>query len=615
MGFFRYRWVCFVGGFLVCCLLALSSCQPQGGRSAGPLASQSVSQAGNQLRNQLIVASPSDPATFNPSLNESLYSVFGYLFEGLLKTNGETGDLEPGMAEKWEISPDKKKVVFTLRPGLKWSDGQPLTAADVVFTFRDIYLNPDVPSGTQDVLKIGASEKFPAVRQIGDRQVEFTTPEPFAPFIRVCGGLSILPQHILGPTLKAKDSKGNLKYLSTWGTDSDPRLVVGNGPYTMVEYTPSQRVVFQRNPHYWEKGSQGEVLPKIERIVSQIIESDANQLIRFRSGELDELNVKPEMFSLLKREEDRVGFKVLNGGPEAGTRSISFNLNKALDAKGKPVVDPVHSRWFHEVKFRQAVAYAIDRERIRDNTYRGLAQLLNSPIWSITPFFLKPEEGLKVYNHDPQKARQLLQEAGFTYKNGDQDKNGDENKNSGELFDAQGNRVTFTILVKAEEKSRVDMTVQIAEDLKAIGIQANTQVVSFNTVLQRLTNRTWDCYVGGFGGGGLDPNSGANIWLSHGSLHQFNQGPKAGDPPLKGWEVSSWEKEIDRLFAAGAQELDEKKRKVIYGQFQKIVQEQLPFIHLINELNLEAVRNRVKGLRFSAIGGAFWNLPELTVLD
>ena len=595
MGFFRHRWVYFAISLLTGCLLVLTSCQMQGGRSPGLSSGAPVSQ--------LIVAAPSDPATFNPSLNESLYSVFGYLFEGLLKTNGETGKLEPGMAEAWEIAPDKKKVVFTLRSGLKWSDGQPLTAADVVFTFRDIYLNPNVPSGTQDILKIGASKKFPSVRQVGDRQVEFTTPEPFAPFLRVCGGLSILPKHILEPTIKAKDSKGNLKYLSTWGTDSDPRKVVGSGPYTMVEYTPSQRVVFQRNPYYWDKGPQGEPLPKIERIVYQIIESDANQLIRFRSGELDSLGVQAEMFSLLKREEEKVGFKVLNGGPEAGTRNVSFNLNKALDSKGKPVVDPIHSRWFHEVKFRQAVAYSIDRERIRDNTYRGLAQLLNSPIWSITPFFLKPEEGLKVYNYDPNKAKQLLQEAGFTYKNGN------------ELFDAQGNRVKFTILVKAEEKSRVDMTAQIAEDLRAIGIDANPQVVSFNTVLQRLGNRTWDCYVGGFGGGGLDPNSGANIWLSNGSLHQFNQGPKAGDPPLKGWEVSSWEKEIDRLFAAGAQELDEAKRKVIYGQFQQVVQEQLPFIHLVTGINLEAVRNRVQGLRFSAIGGAFWNLPELTVVD
>ncbi|NER51099.1 MAG: ABC transporter substrate-binding protein, partial [Symploca sp. SIO1A3] len=84
-----------------------------------------------------------------------------------------------------------------------------------------------------------------------------------------------------------------------------------------------------------------------------------------------------------------------------------------------------------------------------------------------------------------------------------------------------------------------------------------------------------------------------------------------GEPPSEGWEPSDWELEIDRLFQQGAQELDESKRKEIYGQFQQIVAEQVPFFYLVNSLSLQAVRDRVENIKFSALGGAFWNLYEL----
>ncbi len=103
--------------------------------------------------------------------------------------------------------------------------------------------------------------------------------------------------------------------------------------------------------------------------------------------------------------------------------------------------------------------------------------------------------------------------------------------------------------------------------------------------------------------------------MSQGSLHQFNQGPLPGEDPITGWEATDWEKQIDRLFSQGVQELDEAKRKQIYGEFQKIAQEQLPFIHLVNPLSLNAVRDRIEGIQFTALGGAFWNLYELKAVQ
>jgi peptide/nickel transport system substrate-binding protein len=554
--------------------------------------------APSRSQSQLIFASPSDPATFNSALNESLYSVFGYLYVGLLSTDGQSGALAPGLAESWTIAPDKKTIRFTLRPNLKWSDGQPLTAADVVFTFRDIYLNPDVASGVRDILQVG-EDQYPSVRQLDDRQVEFTVPRPFAPFLRNCGGLSILPKHALESSIKTKDKKGALKFLSTWGTDTDPRKIIVNGPYRMASYSPSERVVFEPNPYFW-RGAEG--LPRIKRIVVQTIESNANQLLRFRSRELDSLDIQPEMFQLVKSEEKKVGFKLFNAGAEPGTRSLGFNLSQAKDSKGQPFVDPIKSRWFTNLKFRQAIAHALDRPRMRNQIFQGLGEIQHSPIAASNPFYLSPEQGLKTYDYDQKKSLKLLEEAGFK-RNGE-----------GKLVDDRGNPVQFTLLVKTEEKFRVDMAVQIVQDLAAIGIKVDLQQVSFNVVLQQLRQRRWDAYVGGFGGGSVEPNSGANIWKSTGALHQFNQSPSPGEPPIQGWKATDWELEIDRLFQQGVQETDDAKRKPIYHRFQQIAQEQLPFIPLVVPLNLTAVNGTIEGIKFGQIGGAFWNLEELTLI-
>jgi peptide/nickel transport system substrate-binding protein len=554
---------------------------------------------------QLVFASPSDPSTFNVPLNDSLFSrfVYGYLYDGLIGENGLTRAIEPLLAESWKISEDKLRVEFTLREGLKWSDGEPLTVDDVMFTFQEVYLNPKIPTSIKDTLKVGDSGAFPTIRKVDSRRVEFTVPEPFAPFLRNVGGQVILPAHILRASTQQQDGKGNLKYLSTWGTDTDPRKIIASGPYVMESFTPGQRVIFRRNPNYWRKDAANQPQPYIERIVTQIIGSEDGQLLSFRSGDLDSFSINPESFRLMKQEEERGKYKIYNGGPDPGSRFISFNLNKAKNVKGQPFVNPIHSKWFNNLAFRQAVAHGIDRDRMKTSIYQGIGDLQDSPLDSGNPFYLAPEKGGKAYNYDPELSKKLLKEGGFQYNA------------KGELLDAENNRVQFVLLVKSEEKARVGAAAQIQQDLTQLGMKVDLQIIAFNSVIKRLTSRNWECYVGGFGGGGVEPHSSSNIWRSNGSLHQFNQGPQEGEPPISGWEVTEWEQEIDRLFAAGARELDDEKRRVYYDRFQVIAQEQLPFIHLVNPLVLEAVRDRIENVQFSPSGGAFWNLYELKVAN
>jgi len=553
---------------------------------------------------QIVTAVLSEPSTFNYALNESAYSVFGFIYDSLINENPITTKLEPGLAESWEVSEDAQRIVITLREGLKWSDGKPMTADDIVFTYNEIYLNPKIPTSLKDSLRVGEKGTLPKVKKIDDRRVEFSIEEPFAPFVRYVGGIPIMPAHALQEAIRTTESNGNPKFISMWGTGTDPKQIVGNGPYVMESYVPSQRVIFRRNPYYWRKDPQGNPQPYIDRVVWQIIESTENQLINFRSGQLDDLDIPPEGFSLIKREENRGKFKIYNGGPNTSTTFISFNLNKAKNSQGQPLVDPIKSRWFNQKEFRQAIAYALDRQTMRINAYRGIGELQNSFVYVKSPYFLPPDKGLKVYNYDPEKSKKLLLESGFKYNAQNQ------------LLDADGNRVRFTLLTNSERKVRGDMAAQIQRDLARIGIQVDLQILSFNSYLEKLkVTQNWDCYLGGFAGGGVEPHSASNIWRINGASHAFNQGAQPGDPPLIGWEVSDWEKQIDSLYIKGAQILDENKRKEIYYEYQRIASEQLPFIHLVEGLNLQAVRDRFQGIEYTALGGPFWNLYELKVVD
>ncbi|OZH55699.1 peptide ABC transporter substrate-binding protein, partial [Hydrocoleum sp. CS-953] len=548
--------------------------------------------ATSNYQSRIVVSTPSDASTFNYPLNQSAYSVFGYIYDGLIIENGVTGELEPALAESWEVSEDGQTIVITLQEDLKWSDGKPLTVDDVVFSYNEIYLNDKIPSSFKDILRIGQSGALPTVKKIDNLRVEFSTPEPFAPFVRYAGGLPILPAHALKESVRTTNSEGELNYLTKWGTDTPVTEIVGNGMYRIKSYTPNQRIILEKNPFYWRKDDQGNNLPFIENIVWQVIENTDNQLLNFRSGELDTISVVPEMFTLLKREEKRGQYTIYNGGPETTSSFICFNINQAKNAEGEPFVDPIKSGWFNKKAFRQAIAYGINREAMTNNIYRGLGAPQYSPIPVTSPFYLSPEEGLKIYNYDPEKAKKLLLSAGFKYNQND------------ELLDSEGNKVEFTLLSSAGRKVREQMATQINQDLGKLGIKINMQFLSFNTYVRKLSlSRDWDAYLGGFTGGSIEPHGGYNIWSVNGRLHTFNQGPQPGEEEIKGWKVNDWEQEIDDLYIQASQVLDEDKRKEFYGQAQQIIAEELPFIYMVNPLEFDAIRDRIKGINYTELSG------------
>lgn len=585
--------------------------------------------------NQLAIGVLGDPNTFNPALNNVATSYFDYTSEGLLTVNGK-GELEPALAESWKINGNS--ILFKLRPNLKWSDGAPLTTDDVDFTFNEVYLNKDIPTDGQDGLKIGKDKKFPTVKKIDDLQIEMITPEPFAPALSTLGGVNIMPAHKLRTLVRQQEEtkktcpvpkgskeqpkvviKKKSKFLTAWGINTKPSDLVSSGPYRLISYVPAERMVFERNPYYWRKDSEGQQQPYIKKVVWQLVESTDNSLMQFRSGNLDLYGVTPEFFSLLKKEEKQGNFTIRNIGPSSGTTFLSFNLNEG-QRDGKPLVEPKKSRWFNNVKFRQAVAYAIDRERMINNLYRGLGANQNSPISIGTPFYL--EKGLKEYNYNLAKSKQLLQEAGFKYKGND-------------LYDDQGNRVRFNLITNTGNKVREAVGTQVKQDLAKIGMEVDFNPVAFTLLVDKLDKSLdWDAHIIGFTGG-IEPHGSTNFWAVDGRSHVFNQRPATNDDeeadpdcappgtaaptptvdnkPLPGQKVAPWEQAISDLYVKGSQELDPVKRKEIYYETQRLTQENLPCIYLVNSLSMTAARNNLKNFKPSTITGSLWNLYEVKI--
>lgn len=545
---------------------------------------------------QLVISILSDPKTFNPVLSGDKTSsdVGRMLFDGLVRENPITGEIEPALAESWEISANKLEIIYTLRPNLKWSDGHPLTVDDVLFTYNQLYLNPDIPTGTRDILRIGQNGALPKVTKINDRQIKFTIPEPFAPLLGATSA-AILPAHILRETVEQKDQDGKLQFLSTWTVDTPPEKIVANSAYKIASYTTVQRLVFEANPYYWKNDIEAENLPHIKKVVWQVVESTDNALLEFRSGNLDALAVSAQNFSLLKKEEDRGNFTIYNGGAAYGTTFITFNLNQG-QKNGNPVVNPIKSRWFNEVNFRQAVSYALNRERMIKNIFRGLGEPQVSDISKQSPYYY---DGLPGYPYNPEKAKKLLLAAGFSYDKQDQ------------LLDQEGNRVSFTLNTNTGSPAAEAIGNQIEEDLGEIGIKVNFKTINFNVLIGKTdSSLDWECILLGFTGSN-EPNSGFNLWSPDGSLHMFNQSV----PGLEGRVIADWEAEIGRLYIEGARELDIEKRKAIYAQVQQLSSEKLPLIYLINPYSLTAVRNTIEGVEYSALGGAFWNLDQLKITE
>ena len=551
----------------------------------------SMLQAGN-YGGQIVSSTIGEgPKTFNPWVAKDATSAqMGELmYDSLLSTNPVNGDVIPNLAKDYTVSEDKKTFIVNMRKGIQWSDGKEITADDVVFTWNDIILAGFGNTSLRDSVLIDG--EYPKVSKIDKYTVKFQIKKPFAPFLRFMG-TQIAPEHIFKPVVK----KGKRYFDSYLGTTINPKDIVCSGAFILDEYVPAQRVVFKRNPNYYEIDKDGNRLPYLDKYVILIVGDLNNELLKFEAGELDTISLRGKDLARFKNKEKNSDFKIYNLGPNTGTLFIAFNMNNRNDASGKPYVNKIKQEWFNDVNFRTAIDYAIDRSAMVNNVANGVAQPLFTAE-SLPSIYLN-ENLASGHPQDIEYAKELLKKSGF-YRD-----------NKGILHDKNGNIVEFDLYTNAGQTEREACGVMIKEDLKDIGIKVNFKPIEFNSLVSKLmTTFDWDMALMGLTGSTLEPHSGQNVWMSNGHLHIFNMRPSQDFNK----NLLPWEKELDELFIKGALELDYDKRKAIYDKYQQIIYDQRPLIYLYSPLNTTAIKKKIKNLYPTPLSGTLHNLQELYI--
>ncbi len=521
-----------------------------------------------------VVTSISDPRTFNTLVAQETSSTvpLGYAFEGLVETNRTSTEVEPSLAESWTVSKDGRTWLFKMRKGVQWFDGKPVTADDVVFTL-DTAFTQGVQSSLPDVLTI-AGKKI-GYKKIDEMTVEFKTDEPFGPFLRTIG-FSVLPKHKLEGAIKA----GPAEFNRTWGINTNPREIIGNGPFVMHSYTPGQRILFVRNSKFWRVDKKGNRLPYLARLVVEIVPNQDAGRLKFLAKETDSYAARPREYAELRTQQQAGNFTIFDGPPTFSTEFVVFNQNPAGVRAPKLT-------WFQNVRFRQAVSHAIDRDAIARQVYAGRATAQFSSVSPANKVFFNPNT--RKYPYDLARAEALLREAGFT-KAAD-----------GLLRDSAGNVVEFVLSTNAGNQDREAIGNLVRQDLTKLGMRVTFAPEAFNTLVGKLVGTfQWEAIIIGLTGG-LEPHNGQNVYKSTGSLHMW--WPKQEKP------ATDWETEIDRIFDQAATTVDQNKRKQLYNRWQEIMAEQTPMIYFTTTLTQPAFRNTLAN--FSPSPLAFYDIETI----
>lgn len=478
--------------------------------------------------NRLITMVQSAPTNLDPRVGNDNVSgrIFDLCCRGLIRVTPEM-DYAPDLAQSWE-TPDDKTIIFHLNPAAKFHDGRPVTAADVKRTYESVInQNPQntKASGYSSVDRIEAPDA---------KTVIFRLKEPN-------GGLfDNLNLGIVPPDADANAYK------------SKP---ISFGPYRVVEYRTDEAVELEANPH-WIGGP-----PKIQRITVRVIPDSTTRVLELRRGTVN-FEVNQIGFENVGEFEKSDKHQVVKK-PGSVWQYLAFNLK-----------DPILSK----VEVRRAIAHSIDRQRIVQDLLRGHGvptdTMFGQGHWVRA-------ENLPSYPYDPNRAKQLLDQAGYP------DPDGDGPKPRFEL--------SFKTSVDAEANLRAEMMQQM---LRQVGINVSIQSSEFGTFLEDIGKGNFQMYS-------LSRNGIQDPDFFYIIFHSRNFPPEGQN---RGFYANS---RVDRLIEEGRATFDRNKRKQIYGEIQRIVQEDLPYVSLYHQINVAVMEKNLQGYTMYPAG--FWlGLPQMS---
>lgn len=528
-----------------------------------------------------------DPKSFNILIAErdaETASILSPLTEALVDYNVVKKKWVPRCAS-FEIKTDEEKetldVIYTLRDDLYWSfynDLKPkvkVTSEDVVFWYKEIMCDEQIGSSSynsQFMEMPDGSEGLITIEKIDELSFAFHFPRIVAEPL-LATNMSFGPAFLYKP---AKEKGGAQGIKDLFSVATDPKLIPSMGEYFITEYTPGQRIVYERNPNYWEKDQAGESVNYPQKKIAQIVGDRNTEYLLFKQQKLESYSPTPEqlddMVSAASNKIDpegkllsvKSGFTVFNSAGGMSAPMWTFNQNP----KNK---DEHFYKWFTKKEFRQAMSCILNRERIISQAYRGLAEPKYSFFPEANTFF--NENIVLKYRFSHAHAKKLLESAGFSVRS------------DGFLYDPDGAKVEFDLTVTSANPVYCDIAQIITDECKKAGITVNVRQTDFQKLVEQLTSTyDWQSMIIGLSGSAIFPTQGSNVWVSSGNLHMWY--------PLQEKPATDWEARIDFLYNAAKCTIDEEKARGLWNEYQEIILEQCPVIYLVRSRNFFALQNR-----------------------
>lgn len=525
-----------------------------------------------KLGGTLTIRLSSAPQSFNyyGTLDNAAYTIAAQFLRGLVDLNPITNVIEPALAETWETSEDEREVIFHLRD-IKWSDGKPFTADDVIFTM-DYFIMNRFAEGNE-IARYTIAGELVKWEKIDERTVKAYLPEPYGAFFNVLSHAYIYPKHKLEPKIDKTDL-GSVNKL--WLTNTPLNEIVGTGPFVLKEYITDQKVVLEKNPYYWKVDKWGNRLPYVEELVYLIIQDDEVAIAQFLAGQIDYMSVFPKDYPYLKQEELAKGkIKVFKGEPIKPTPSpvhVTFNF----DAK-----DPELKELFRNERFRFAMEYALNRDRIIEEVYNTLAVYGGVPVLPSNKAFYNPNIESIRRPYDLKMAEQMLDSIGIIDIN-----------NDGWRELPSGKRCEFVLTASSQQEFQ-DIAYIYSQDLEKIGIKVHLQILDPTLVSQITLSGDYEAAIGAFGNQ-PDPQLRKAIWQPGNHLyynHLSTMNKETSEPIFE--EMLEWELRIYEDFEKAQVTMDQKLRKIYYDDWQALYAYYLPFIYVCKGNELSAKQSNI----------------------